>query len=91
MATYCITAAKPKGAVSHLRSQFMTWREGEDGLWHSQGWQTTSQIVTLMHAGHAVLTARKTATGISTGAPVEVELRISRNQSNYPISQMPDN
>lgn len=90
MSTYCITAAKPKAASSHLKSQFYTWRKGDDGKWHAEGWQSTSQIVSLMHGGHAVLTAKKTQTGISAGAPVEVELRIAKNQTNYPISQMPD-
>jgi hypothetical protein len=90
MSTYCITAAKPKGAASHLKSEFYTWRKGDDAKWHRVGWQTTSQIVSLMHAGHLVLTAQEAANAISTGAAVEVELRIAKNQTNYPISHMPD-
>jgi hypothetical protein len=47
-------------------------------------------IAALLEAGHEVLTAKRGKNGIATGAAVEPELRISRNESAYKISEMPD-
>ena len=49
-----------------------------------------SVIAALLEAGHDVLTAKKGGNGIRTGAAVELELRISRNDTRYKISEMPD-
>ncbi|WP_429300689.1 hypothetical protein [Paraburkholderia sp. GAS199] len=45
----------------------------------------------LLQGGNTVLTAKLSADGktITLGEPVEVELRISKNSTNYDISKMP--
>lgn len=93
MAKYCITAAKPKNSTQHLKSEFKLWKAVEkDGKisWSHQGWKRGTEIAGLIGAGHQVLTAKKNDTTISTGAAVEMELRISRNESKYKISDMPE-
>ena len=92
MDKYCITAARPKNADHHLNSEFKLWKyeEKPDGwVWVSKGWKRVSVIADLLEAGHEVLTAKKKPTGIRTGAAVEIELRISHNDTGYKISEMP--
>ena len=93
MAKYCITAAKPKNAAQHLKADFNLWKaEEKDGKisWSPQGWKRGTEIAALLGAGHQVLTAKENDTTISTGAAVEMELRISKNEMNYKISDMPE-
>lgn len=49
-----------------------------------------SAIAALLEAGHELLTAKRGSAGIHTGAAVELELRISHNETKYKISEMPD-
>ena len=93
MPRYCITAARPKNATHHLKSEFKLWKsQDKDGRtsWSSEGWKRGAEIAALLDANHQVLTANRTSTGISTGKPVEMELRISKNETNYKIGDMPD-
>lgn len=93
MSRYCITAARPKDADHHLKTDFKLWRyeERPDGWkWAPKGWKRGGEIAALLEAGHEVLTAKENPGSISTGAPVELELRISRNGTKYNISEMPD-
>lgn len=93
MADYCITAARPKNATRHLKSEFNLWKAEKingETLWSPQGWKRGTAIATLLGAGHRVLTAREEDDSISIGAPVEMELRISKNETEYKISDMPD-
>lgn len=91
MSKYCITAARPKNAVQHLNSQFKLWKFSvEDRKWSPEGWVSSIKIATLLSDGHKVLTAKQTQTSIQTGKPVEMEFRISKNESLFKISDMPD-
>lgn len=93
MDKYCITAARPKDAEHHLNSEFWLWKQEkrkEGWKWVSKDWQRVSVIAELLEAGHEVLTAMRRNTGITTGAAVELELRIAHNDTNYKISEMPD-
>lgn len=94
MAKYCITAARPKNAAQHLKSEFNLWKwqKNEDGkmVWSPKGWKRAAEIAELLDAGNDVLTAKEGETSIATGAAVELELRIAKNETKYKISDMPD-
>ncbi len=94
MAKYCITAARPKNATQHLKSEFKLWmwEKNKDGnlVWRPKGWKRAAEIATLLDAGNQVLTAKENEDTISTGVSVELELRIAKNETKYKISDMPD-
>lgn len=94
MGKYCITAARPKNAAHHLNSEFKLWKweKKDDGTskWVSKGWKRSAEIAALLDAGNEVLTAKENESTISTGAAVELELRIAKNESKFKISDMPD-
>jgi len=94
MSKYCITAARPKNAAHHLNSEFKLWKweKKDDGTWKwvSLGWKRTAAIAALLDAKNEVLTAKENETTITEGAPVEVELRIAKNETKFKISDMPD-
>lgn len=94
MAKYCITAAKPKNASQHLKSEFKLWKwekkDDDKWSWFPKGWKRAAEIAALLDGGHEVLTARENETTITEGAPVELELRIAKNETKFKISDMPD-
>ncbi len=93
METYCITAARPNDAEHHLNTEFKLWRREQragQSKWIPEGWKRIAAVVELLEAGHEVKTAKQGANGIRTGAPIEVVLRISRNDTDYPIGEMPN-
>lgn len=90
MAKYCITAANHKNPNNHVASSFLVWRFDEkENIWKKQGATSAKDVVGLVEAGHTVLTAHEKPDSISTGEPIEVELRIAKNKTNYDVSKMP--
>lgn len=93
MAKYRITAARPKGATNHVKSQFkVMWWGTHQGRtdWWSLGWRSLKEVADFSAAGDDVRTGRHTSNGMEDGAPVELELRTTRNDSRFEISQLPD-
>ena len=91
MTKYCIVAARPKNASNHLNSQFRMYRwDTTERLYKSLGWKTIGEVSQLMQAGHEVITGRENDTTITSGAAVEIELRIAKNDTQFKISTMPD-
>lgn len=91
MATYCIVAARPKNNSNNLKSQFYLYEKRADtGKWRSLGWRPVNGVVDLMVVGNTVLTGEVSNGSLSLGEPVEVELRIAKNGSNFKISGMSD-
>lgn len=91
MGKYCITGARPKNATHHLNSEFKLWKwDSSTGKWTPQGWKRTAEIAALLDAKNEVLTAKEGETSIASGAAVEVELRIAKNEAKFKISDMPD-
>ena len=90
MTTYCITAANHKNPKNHVASSFLVWslEEGIDE-WNKEGRKSAKYVVGLLEAGHTVLTAHENGTTITTGEPIEVELRIAKNGTKYDVSTMP--
>ncbi|WP_207005069.1 hypothetical protein [Trinickia mobilis] len=92
MADYCITAANHKNPNNHVASSFLVWvLDTPKNTWQSLGSKSASEVVGLVEKGHKVYTAKLNAEGtaINLGEPVEVELRIEKNSTNYDISKMP--
>lgn len=90
MAEYCIIAANHKNPNNHVASSFQVYRrDSETKKWQLQGAMSAKEVVTLIEQGHTVITGRVEDGGLSRGAPVEVELRIAKNETKYPISEMP--
>ncbi|WP_321799700.1 hypothetical protein [Burkholderia sp. BCC1988] len=91
MALYCITAANHDNPSNHVASKFKLW------LWDTanESWApqlspaTAKQVVELIEKGNEVITAKYDGKSIWRGARVEVELRIAKNETKYPISEMP--
>ena len=94
MSKYCITAARPKNAAHHLNSEFKLWKwekkEDDTWKWVPKNWKRAAEIAALLDAGNEVLTAKENETSITTGAAVELELRIAKNETKFKISDMPD-
>jgi hypothetical protein len=93
MGKYRIVAAKPKGATNHLNAQFKMYEyqvKENKATWVPIGWKTIHDVSALLKAGNEVLTAKVAGDKIDHGAAVELELRISRNDTKYKISDMPD-
>ncbi|AJZ58594.1 hypothetical protein OI25_594 [Paraburkholderia fungorum] len=90
MARYCITAANHDDPNNHVASKFKLWLwKPETEKWSPQNSASAKQVVELIESGHEVFTAHQGEKSITPGAPVEVELRIAKNETKYPISKMP--
>ncbi|TCQ02677.1 hypothetical protein C8J34_11641 [Rhizobium sp. PP-F2F-G36] len=91
MAKYRIISARPKNADHHLNSQFKLYvLDEKKNSWSSFGWKSISDVSDLLQAGHEVRTGKIVNDKMSTGAPVELELRIAKNDTKYKLSDMPD-
>jgi hypothetical protein len=92
MAKYCITAANHQNQSNHVASSFLVWLFDEQKeTWSRLGGKSAKEVVSLIEAGHHVITGKFDAARkvISLGEQVEVEVRIAKNSSKYDISTMP--
>ncbi|WP_434661472.1 hypothetical protein P5W99_00745 [Paraburkholderia sp. A3BS-1L] len=92
MANYCITAANHKNPNNHVASSFLVWlQDPKTTKWNQLGAKSAKQVVELIESGNTVLTGKISADGKQAhlGEPVEVELRIAKNKTNYDVSKMP--
>ena len=93
MGKYRIVAAKPKGLVNHVKSQFKLYEyKLVDGkwVWSPIGWKSLNDVANLMQAGNEVLTGKVVNNRMDDGDAVELELRIVHNGTKYKITGMPD-
>lgn len=90
MGRYCITAANHENPDNHCASTFKVWKyDNIQTKWLPLGGKPIGFVNDLLKNGHEVLSAKENETTISIGAPVEIELRITKNESKYKISDMP--
>lgn len=95
---YAIVSAAPKNAESHLNSKFKIYEKDAPDSWTKIGWKSIHDISDLIRNGHEVFTGKivksepgsKNSYLMSLGAKVEMVLRISKDETNYKISEMPD-
>ena len=91
MSKYRIVSARPKNANGHLNSQFKMYMMDEKiGSWTLNGWKSIADVNNLLQDGHEVLTGKVTNGKMSSGAAVELELRIAKNDTKYKINDMPE-
>lgn len=93
MSRYRIVAARPKGASNHCNAQFKIYQWGkkaEKVQWWEIGWKSINQVSDYLSAGHEVRTGRYEAGVMKDSAPVELELRITRNGTDFRISDILD-
>lgn len=93
MGKYRIVAAKPKGGVNHVKSQFKLYelkQVDKKWVWSPIGWKSLNDVSALMQAGNEVLTGKIVDNTMDDGDAVELELRIVHNGTKYKISGMPD-
>lgn len=89
MGRYCITAANHTNPDNHCASSFKVWEYNANNKWSSLGGKTIEFVADLLKHGHEVLSANINGDVLFTGAPVEIELRVAKNESRYKISDMP--
>ena len=94
MSKYCITAANHTNANNHCASKFKvgeyTYKsDTKKWVWTPLGGKPINFINDLLANGHEVLSAKENEDTITLGAPIESELRISKNETKYKISEMP--
>lgn len=91
MEKYCITAANHKNKNNHCASQFKVWKyDVSKNNWTPLGGKSINFVNDLLAGGHAVLSAKiNDDNKISLGAAIETELRITRNETQYKVSEMP--
>lgn len=90
---YRIVSAKPKGVTNHCNSSFKVYQWGtHNGKldWWNVGWKSINEISRYLSEGHEVRTGQYKGGKMIDGAPVELELRIAKNSSDFRISDMPD-
>lgn len=95
MGQYCITAVNHDNPSNHCASKFKVWEyyhnpEKEKWLWRSLGGKSVYYIADLIKNGHEVSTAKENKDRITLGKPVEIELRIAKNETDFKISDMPE-
>ena len=91
MAKYRIVSATPKKASNHLHATFKLYKLDEQrDVWTQTGWRSIHDVSDLIRAGHEVRTGKVAGGKMNSGAAVELELRIAKNDTNYKISEMPD-
>jgi len=90
MGSYCITAANHTNKSNHCASKFKLWElDAANKKWMPLGGKSINFVNDLLANGHKVLSAKETKDSIITGAPIEAELRIAKNETDYKISDMP--
>lgn len=95
MTEYCITAVNNSNEdkENHNNAQFKVWKKKDRisfiGDWELMGVKTILEVCELLNSG-TVYTAKEDNGKITTGEPVMVELRISKNGSDYKIGKMPN-
>ncbi len=90
MSKYCITAANHSNKNNHCASSFKVWEYNDaTGKWNSLGGKPINYVNDLLANGHTVLSAKENEKNLSLGKPIETELRIAKNETQYKVSDMP--
>jgi hypothetical protein len=89
MAKYCITAVNHINPDNHCASEFKLWKWlVVQKIWTPLGAKPINFISDLLAGGHTVLSGRENGKTITTGCPIEIELRIAKNGSIFNLSEM---
>lgn len=94
MEKYRIVKARSSVEERDLKDEFKTYKRELNPAtqkyeWNSKGWLSIHKISDYLRNGDEVLTAQIQGKRMVDGAPVELELRIATNETDFPISEMP--
>jgi hypothetical protein len=98
MDKYCVTAANHNNANDERASEFDVWKwtqtEATKWMWIRQGKKSLSYVAGLLAKGDEVVSAEAEKTGansyiITPGYPIELELRIAKNDKKFKITDLP--
>jgi hypothetical protein len=98
MNKYCVTAANHNNEKDERASEFELWKwtqqEDKSWIWIRQGKKTLNHVAGLLAQGNEVIsaTAKKLDGGgykITRGYPLELELRIAKNEKKFKITELP--
>jgi hypothetical protein len=97
MAKYCITAANHKNANDDRASEFQVWKyvqkEDKTWVWRDAGKQSLNQVAALLAQGDQVVSAtvenEDGKSSMKVGYPIELELRIAKNDKKFKITDLP--
>lgn len=93
MTKYCVTAANHNNTKDERASEFEVWiwkqNKEEKWVWIGLGKKSLNYVAELLAQGNEVLSAKENPTNITTGHPLELELRIAKNDKNFKITDLP--
>ncbi|WP_155632121.1 hypothetical protein [Burkholderia vietnamiensis] len=95
MAKYCITAANHNGTKDDRTSEFKVWEwkldaKDNKSKWFLLGKQPLNFVAGLLVNGHEVISGKEGEEKITSGAAIELELRIAKNDENFKITDFPE-
>ncbi|THJ54915.1 hypothetical protein E9536_08490 [Burkholderia sp. LS-044] len=95
MAKYCITGANHNGAEDHRASEFNVWERKLNNdktkwVWGHVGKKSLDYVASLLAKGHEVVSGEEGKDTITPGAPIEIVLRIAKNDENFKITDLPE-
>ncbi|MCO8321128.1 hypothetical protein ABEG10_11785 [Burkholderia cenocepacia] len=98
MTKYCITAANHNNPDDDRASEFelhqLVKKEKEEGwVWNRLGKKSLNEVAALLAQGHEVISAEREKQGdkyvMNKGYPIELELRIAKNDKKFKITDLP--
>ncbi|WP_175994705.1 hypothetical protein [Burkholderia vietnamiensis] len=98
MTKYCITAANHNNPDDDRASEFevhqLKKKENEEGwVWSRLGKKSLNEVAMLLAQGNEVISAERKKQGnnyvMIEGYPIELELRIAKNDKKFKITDLP--
>lgn len=92
MGKYCVTAANHNNEKDERASEFKVWEQVKKDnkyVWSPLGKKSLNFVVDILSKGNEVFTAKQNADSITLGYPLEFELRITKNDKNFKITDLP--
>lgn len=100
MTKYCITAANRNSTKDDRVSELKLWEHKQNDQkkweWHLLGKKTLNFVAALLADGHEVISGKEVKndkgkiTNITSGAAIEIELRIAKNDEKFKITDLPE-
>lgn len=93
MSKYCVTAANHNSTKDGRASEFKVWKfvqnEEKKWVWSPLGKKPLNYVAELLAQGNEVVSAQENESSITAGYPIELELRIAKNDKNFKITDLP--
>lgn len=99
MGKYCITAANHNSKKDSRASEFKVWEwrpDAKDNVykWCFFGKKSLHDVAKLLATGNEVISGKEVQRSdgirIQPGAPIEIELRIAKNDEDFKITDLPE-